>query len=358
MTMCAPLRRIVIEVGFTVNASPIIEVRRQAVLRCVASRGVAVAYARASEGAFGPGNGSQRLNVCLASDRLLVGSVGGFGHANDIESSGVSGAGVVFLRAESRDQSRSNAASCAGALTAQSEDAGGRGNGRAIRIRIQGTFECAAADGGEIVHVPVSALVVDYDSDFVFTANEVGSNTRNLVDTDHDIFKDQLDIDNDHDTRATADEDTNQDGNPRYEDLDADGTPNYLDNDDDGDGLLSDFEGNIDTDRDGVPNAWDFDDIGDGVAERFEADDPDHHGDPTDARISDSDDSTDYLDRDTHCDGVSCRDESDDPDENHDPSDASDSDNDSVPDYLDADHDDDQVSHADERESFATNFEN
>ena len=77
------------------------------------------------------------------------------------------------------------------------------------------------------------------------------------------------DPDDDNDTVLTAEEDVNQNGDPRDDDTDGDLTPDYLDKDDDDDGILTRYEdtnqnGDLwddDADMDGWPDYLDVDPV-------------------------------------------------------------------------------------------------
>jgi cysteine-rich repeat protein len=150
-------------------------------------------------------------------------------------------------------------------------------------------------------------LDADDDGDGVATAAELGDPLA-PTDSDHDGVPDYLDPDDDGDGIATADEDTDGDGDPTGDDADGDGVPNYLDLDSDGDGLSDSDEAagatdpfDADSDDDGLddgtevevgsdPNNEDSD--GDGVLDGDDGlGDDDEDGipnvlDPTDDRVA------------------------------------------------------------------------
>ncbi len=231
-------------------------------------------------------------------------------------------------------------------------------------------------------------LDTDSDNDGVLDRYEYDKDNDGVADdTDLDGRPDYRDADDDGDGTPTADEqpDPNDDGNPSDAvdsngngtpdyldpdevpdtdgdgipdeiecsvtpciDSDGDGTPDYYDTDSDNDGVLDRYEcpdptsACLDTDGDGRPNYRDFDDDGDGVLTVLEEPDPDGDGNPADARDSDGDGISDYLDAISGSNGDSDLDGDGIPDVIECPATPClDSDGDGTPDYLDTDSDND-----------------
>jgi heat shock protein beta len=186
-------------------------------------------------------------------------------------------------------------------------------------------------------------LDADDDNDGLLSKLELGAGGGNSPrDTDHDGKFDYLDDDDDNDGEPTATErqsappepDVNHNNVPDYLDAAAHGseagalpnegdvcaTPSVNDaglpvcweQDHDGDGIWSSFEGaptfTLDNDGDGVPDFLDPDDDGDGAPTAEENPDPNHDGNPEDARNT-SGNNSDYLNTDDDDDQVATKDE-------------------------------------------------
>jgi heat shock protein beta len=186
-------------------------------------------------------------------------------------------------------------------------------------------------------------LDTDDDNDGLLTMLELGGGGGVAPrDTDHDGKLDYLDADDDGDGEPTAVErqfappepDVNHNNIPDYLDAAAFGSqaganpdegdtcgvpsvndaglPVCWDQDHDGDGIWSAFEGSptftLDNDGDGKPDFLDADDDGDGVPTANESADPNHDGNPDDARDT-SGNNPDYLNRDDDDDTIPTIDE-------------------------------------------------
>ena len=195
------------------------------------------------------------------------------------------------------------------------------------------------AETNDTATAEISYTLTDADSDKVPNFLE-----SNILDTDGDSIKDNLDSNDDGDSTATLPE-IGPSGYLQAIDSDSDGIPDYLDKangttnsgDSDGDGILDSVEiGTIlpgqtiykDSDGDGIPDYMDADDDNDGVPTSQEG--------PS-TKDTDGDGIPDFMDLDSDNDGLT------DGVEYGSGTTPADTDGDSVPDFRDLDSDNDGI---------------